>query len=94
MDSDRSHEELVAEYSLGKNSEEFIESELGRYIIGRVDQERSDAVEKLINTPSWRWITIRELRNEIWRCDTFKGWLADCVIRGKQALELLDQDAA
>lgn len=94
MDSDRPHEELLAEYSLGKDSEEFIESELGRYIIGRVEQDRADAVEKLVSTHPWRRRRIRELQNEIWRCDTFKGWLADCVIRGKQALELLDQEAA
>jgi hypothetical protein len=84
---------LKAEAILGKDAEEFIQSELGRYIVGRVDQEREEAVQKLTKTFSWRRDRIRELQNQIWRCDTFKSWLADMVIRGKAAIDLLEQDS-
>lgn len=84
---------LRAEAILGQDAEEFIESELGRYIIGRVDQEREEAVQKLCTTSVWRRNRIRELQNQIWRCDTFKSWLADMVVRGKSAIDLLEQDA-
>lgn len=84
---------LKAEAILGKDAEEFIQSELGRYILGRVDQEREDAVQKLTKTYAWRKDRIRELQNQIWRCDTFKSWLADMVIRGKSAIDLLEQDS-
>ena len=84
---------LKAEAILGKDAEEFIQSELGRYIIGRVDQEREEAVQKLTKTFAWRRDRIRDLQNQIWRCDTFKSWLADMVIRGKAAIDLLEQDS-
>jgi hypothetical protein len=84
---------LRAEAILGKDAEEFISSELGRYIIGRVDQEREEAVQQLCKTWSWRRNRIRELQNQIWRCDTFKSWLADMVVRGKSAIDLLEQDS-
>lgn len=84
---------LKAEAILGKDAEEFIQSELGRYIIGRVEQERETAIQSLTRTSSWRRHRIKDLQNQIWRCDTFKSWLADMVIRGKSAIELLEQDA-
>ena len=84
---------LKAEATLGQDAEDFIQSELGRYIIGRVDQEREDAIQSLTKTSSWRRHRIRDLQNAIWRCDTFKAWLGDLVVRGKQAIAVLEQDA-
>ena len=85
-------ESTKAEYYLGKDAEDFIESELGRYIIGRIEQERAELVAKLIATPARANRRITQLQNEIWRCDTFKGWLADMVVRGKQALHQLETE--
>jgi len=82
---------LKAEAILGKDAEEYISSELGRYIIERVDQDKSEAILKLSTTSVWRKNRLRELQNEIWRCDTFKTWLAETVTRGRQALDLLEQ---
>lgn len=83
--------EIIAEAVLGKDAEEFIQSELGRYIIARVEQEREEAITALTTVSVWRRNRIRTLQNEVWRCDTFKSWLAETVIRGKQALDLLEQ---
>jgi hypothetical protein len=86
-------EALRAEATLGQDAEEFITSELGRYIVGRVEQEREEAIQVLCKTSVWRRNRIRDLQNQIWRCDTFKSWLADLVIRGKAAIDVLEQDA-
>lgn len=82
---------LKAEAILGKDAEEFISSELGRYIIERVEQDKSEAIVKLSTVSVWRKNKIRDLQNEIWRCDTFKSWLAETVTRGRQAMDLLEQ---
>lgn len=83
-------ETLKAEAILGRDAEEFIVSELGKYIVARVDQEREAAVVNLLKTNAWRRRRIQELQNQIWRCDTFKSWLGDVVIRGKQAISVLE----
>jgi len=35
---------LKAEAILGKDAEEFISSELGRYIVERIEQEKAEAI--------------------------------------------------
>lgn len=90
MDVNRDSE-LMEKAILGKDAEEFINSEIGKYIVKRVDQERFEAVELLKEVSPWRKNRIRDLQNLIWRCDTFKGWLAEIIISGQQATQVLDQ---
>ena len=84
-------QELYAEAILGKDAEEFVESELGRFIIGRAEQEIEDAVNELKKCYPWRTRKIRELQNRIWRAESVQNWLAELVVRGRQALNQLDE---
>lgn len=84
--------ELFSEAILGKDAEDFINSEIGRYLIGCADQEAFEAVEKLKKVYPWRTRRITELQNEIWRAESFKSWIAELVIKGRQATQQLEQD--
>lgn len=81
---------LFAEAILGKDAEEFIESEIGQYMLGAAEQEAQDAYESLKNVLPWRRRRIQELQNRIWRAESFKSWLAELVTTGKQAMDALD----
>lgn len=83
-------DELLAEAIIGRDAEEFISSELGRVIIGRAELEYSEALEGLKSADPEDCSLIRELQNKAWRAESLKGWLAELVIAGKQALETLD----
>lgn len=83
--------ELFAEAMIGKDAEEFLASDIGRYVLGRAEQEESDAVEMLARVSPWRRSRITQLQNEIWRARAFKGWLAELVITGHQALSQLEE---
>ncbi|WP_282460103.1 hypothetical protein [Mycoplasmopsis arginini] len=83
--------ELFAEAILGKDAEEFINSELGRFLIGRADQEIEEAVNELKICYSWRTRKIKDLQNRIWRAESFQNWLGELVIRGRQAMTQLDE---
>ena len=85
--------ELLEKAVLGKDAEDFIQSELGKTIIKMIEEERVEAVEKLKEVSPWRKNRIRDLQNQIWRCDSFKGWLAEIVIGGQQAMSVLDQQS-
>lgn len=86
------NELLWAEAVLGKDAEEFLKSELGRYIIGRAEEEERDAIDKLSTVSSWRRGRIRDLQAQIWRARSIKSWLAEMIQAGKQAELQLDAD--
>jgi len=87
-----SNDLLWAEATLGRDAAEFLKSEIGRYLIGRCDQELADAQEKLAIVSPWRRNRIRQLQNEIWRATSMKAWLAELVQAGVQAEAVLDGD--
>lgn len=85
--------ELVAEAILGKDAEEFLNTELGRYLVGRAEQEAADAMHQLKSVYSWRRKKIQELQNKVWRAESVQQWIADLIISGRQAMETLDEQA-
>ena len=86
------NEELFAEAMVGRDAEEFIESSIGRYLIGCAEQEAQDALEQLKRVYPWRRRKITELQNKIWRAESIQSWLAELVIKGKQAIQQLDDE--
>jgi hypothetical protein len=82
---------LMAEAILGRDAEEFCSSELGRFILGRCDQEIAEAQDKLSRVSSWRRRRIQELQNDIWRARNMKGWLVELIQNGRQAEAALEE---
>jgi hypothetical protein len=85
---------LYAEAVLGRDAEEFLAGDLGRYMVGRAQMEEREAVEALARVWPWRRRRIEQLQNQLWRARSFKGWLAELVNSGKQAEEQLEELAA
>jgi len=84
--------ELFAEAILGRDAEDFIQSDIGQYLIGCAEQEAQEAMEKLKHVFPWRRRKIVELQNRIWRAESIQSWLAEIVIKGKQATQQLEGD--
>lgn len=83
---------LLAEAVLGRDAEEFLASELGRYIVGRCDQEVADALDELSRVSPWRRRRIKDLQNKVWRAKSVKGWMAELISDGKAAEAALEED--
>ena len=79
--------ELYAEGIMGRDAEDFIQGDLGQYLIGCAEQEIKTATDALKKVHPWRTRRIRELQNEIWRAESFQSWLSELVIRGRQAVQ-------
>lgn len=88
--SDLSTQTLIAEGMLGKDAEEFLNGDLGRYMLARAEEEEQEALEQLSTVWPWRRRRITELQTKLWRARSFKRWLADLVIAGRQAIEQLE----
>lgn len=84
---------LFAEAILGRDAEEFLNTELGKYLIGRARREKQEAQEKLNTTSPWRRRRIQDLQNEIWRAESFEAWLAEIIMDGRNAEKVLDESA-
>ncbi len=76
---------LLAEADLGRQAKEFLQSDIGRYLLGCAQQEHQEAVEKLKRVGFWRYRRIADLQNQAWRAEQFMLWLRDLLIRGHTA---------
>lgn len=79
----------LAEAVLGRDAEEFLSSDIGRYVVGRCEAEREEALSLLATVSPWRRNRIRQLQAQAWRAESLKGWLVDLVTAGRQAEAVL-----
>jgi hypothetical protein len=84
--------ELIAEAMIGRDAEDFVQSDIGKYILGCAEQEAIEAMDQLKRVYPWRRRKITELQNKIWRAESLQTWLAELVISGKQAIQQLDEE--
>ena len=83
---------LMAEAILGRDAEEFLNTELGQYLMGRCEQEIQEAQELLSEVSPWRKRRIRDLQNQVWRARSLKTWLAELIANGKAAEAALEEE--
>ncbi len=88
--SDLSTATLFAEAALGRDAEEFLSGDLGRYMLSRADEEEREALDELATVWPWRRGRIAQLQLKIKNARAFRNYLADLVITGKQALDTLE----
>lgn len=78
-------EALLAEAVLGKDAEEFFNTDLGRYMLGRCEVEIAEAQDELSTVSWWRRRRIIQLQNKVWRARSVKLWLAELISNGRAA---------
>lgn len=84
---------LVATSVFGKQVEEFLQSDLGDFLLKQAVLEEKDAVEKLIEAAGTAGQSeLLELRARIWQARKFQEWLGKAVENGLQALEMLKEE--
>jgi hypothetical protein len=81
----------MASAILGRDAEDFVKSELGRYVIGRAKKEKEEAQTLLNKTSPWRKNRIRQLQNEIWRAESLEMWICELIMDGRNAEKVLDE---
>lgn len=89
--TDISTQALYAEAILGKDAEVFLSGDLGRYLLARAEEEENEALEELATVSAWRRRKIQQLQAKLWRARSFKDWLSEMIVTGRQALQQLEQ---
>ena len=78
--------------TFGKEVEFFLNTPLGKYLVKRSEDEADLAMDMLKRTSPWRKNRIYYLQNRIKVAESFQQWLADAVMDGQQALNILEGD--
>ena len=82
---------LIAEAVLGRDAQEFLASEIGRYLLGRAQIDEREAMEALVSVKWWRRRRIIELQSRIYRARSVRSWLAEIITDGRQAESVLEE---
>ena len=84
-------DELIAAAELGEQARKFLESDLGRMLVGLADQE-ADLAQELLSTVNPTDTTkITELQNQVKVGRWFTQWLNELVLEGDQSLQVFRQ---
>ena len=86
------NETLIAEAEIGEEARVFLESDLGKCVLGMAEQEVLLAREMLEQVNPEDTKSIRELQNTIWKAKSFKNWLFELMDRGDAALKIYIQE--
>lgn len=84
-------DDLIASAELGEQARKFMESELGRVMLGMAEQEVRAAQIDLGAVDPEDKKKIVELQNKIWRGEHFGEWLTWLVHEGEQAMQVFKQ---
>ena len=84
-------DELVKEVSFGIETEAFLQSTLGRYLIKQAEDERDAALMDFRKADATDANLIAHIQNRVWRAEQFQTWLAEIVQAGWNAEALLKQ---
>lgn len=83
----------MAEAVLGRDADDFLNTDIGRYLIGRCDQEIDEAQDILSRVSPWRRRRIQELQNQIYRAKSLKSWLSELISNGKAAEAAMEDES-
>lgn len=84
-------EDLVKEVEFGIETEAFLQSTLGRYLIKQAEDERDAALMDFRQADTSDAKLMASIQNRVWRAEQFQTWLAEIVQAGWNAEALLKQ---
>lgn len=92
--TERVPDDLIAEAEIGEAAREFVESELGKCILGMARQEIEAAHMEFEDTKPTDTLAIMSLQNRLWRARAFEQWLCELVDKGNAALSIYRQNTS
>ena len=85
-------ETLIAEAHLGQAAEDWLHSDIGRYVLGTANQEIKLAVEQLKTVDPDKEKAVRELQFSIAKCELAIKWILEVIDRGNDAFQSLNTE--
>jgi hypothetical protein len=73
----------------GREVQEFLSSNVGKYLVKRAEEEAQEANAALKNVFPMRWRRITDLQNRIYRAESVQKWLGEAIMDGIQAERII-----
>ena len=89
-EEDLTTEEHIIVATFGEQVQNFMNSDVGRYLIGRADQQSEEAFFQFKHCDVNDVEKVRSLQNTILRSEEFKLWLGEAVQDGLHSLNILE----
>ncbi len=91
FENDEDGHVLLAEAMLGEDALAFSRSDIGRYLIGRANQEIKVATDALKTVHPWRYRRVGYLQNKIAVAERVKSWLLEAIVSGRTAISEVER---
>jgi hypothetical protein len=82
---------LIAEAEIGDEARKFVESDLGKTLLGMAQQEVLQAQEALETVDPTDTKKITYLQNQAKTARNFEQWLGELIVKGENALTVWRQ---
>jgi molybdopterin converting factor small subunit len=87
---DEEQEVLVRRAIFGKQVEDFLSSDIGRYLLVRAADQAETAMDKLKVCVPTEGKTVQALQNDIYVAESIRTWLAQAIQDGINALNIIE----
>ena len=84
-------DEMQRLIKLGFSAEDFLSSELGKFVAEKAEAERTSAIEELVSCSPFDSESVSRLQSRVAIADAAMQWLADAIILGQEAQERMRQ---
>lgn len=84
-------DEMQRLIALGFSAEDFLSSDLGKFITEKAEAERVSAIEELVSCNPFDCEAVSRLQSRVSIADAAMQWLADAIILGQEAQERMRQ---
>jgi hypothetical protein len=84
----------MAEARFGIEVEQFLSSDIGRYMVGRAENEEHEALQALAQVDPIDAKKVERLQNQVWRARSIQQWLAQAVQAGLMAQHQIEIEDA
>lgn len=90
--ADQREENLIRRAVLGREAQDFLASQVGRYVVGAAAQDQAEIERKLTKVSPWNRRRILRLQQEHRAVELAIGWITEMVQDGAHAERQLDME--
>lgn len=88
------HDELLARAEIGDEARKFMDSDLGRCVLGLARQEVDSAMLEFKDVNVTDTAKLMDLKTRVWCAHSFEAWLVDLVTDGEESIKVFQQQRA
>ena len=82
----------VQDAVFGRQVAHFLQTDIGRYLTQRAQEDIESAVEELKTVDPHNPVKVTQAQNRVAVAETVMGWLGDAIIKGQAAQDIIEGD--